>query len=271
MEKNTLEDIHKNGFAIVKNAFSKKLVNDLFVDLKKLSQVKMRSTNSTSLIDSKLIISPHSQSVNYLKVINSKIVEDFCLNFLNDKFYKSINKKLPNYCLNHSIVRSSGKEALNLHRDDRNPPSDSKEICYLQFGLAIDNSNKANGCTIVIPKSHKKKTYVTKSGSKKKIYIEIKKGDLFIYDGRLWHGAEKNKTNKTRWMFFFGFARWHLRQTYDFPNDMNKKILKTLSKKDILKLGFHAITKVNEKKSNTASQRGDLGYAIANYKKILNS
>ena len=168
MEKNTLEDIHKNGFAIVKNAFSKKLVNDLFVDLKKLSQVKMRTTNSTSLIDSKLIISPHSQSVNYLKVINSKIVEDFCLNFLNDKFYKSINKKLPNYCLNHSIVRSSGKEALNLHRDDRNPPSDSKEICYLQFGLAIDNSNKANGCTIVIPKSHKKKTYVTKSGSKKK-------------------------------------------------------------------------------------------------------
>jgi ectoine hydroxylase-related dioxygenase (phytanoyl-CoA dioxygenase family) len=270
MEKNVLNEIHNNGFAIVKNAFSKKLVNDLFDDLKKLSQVKMRSTNSTNLIDSKLIINPHSQSVNYLKVINSKIIENYCLNFLNDKFYKIINKKLPNYCLNHSIVRSSGKEALNLHRDDRNPPSNSKEICYLQFGLAIDDSNKANGCTIVIPKSHKKKTYVTKSGSKKKKYIEIKKGDLLIYDGRIWHGAEKNKSNKTRWMFFFGFARWHLRQTYDFPKDMNKKILKTLSKKDILKLGFHAITKLNEKKSGTASQRGDLRYAIANHKKILN-
>ncbi|WP_415284840.1 hypothetical protein [Candidatus Pelagibacter sp. Uisw_130] len=97
MEKNVLNEIHNNGFAIVKNAFSKKLVNDLFDDLKKLSQVKMRSTNSTNLIDSKLIINPHSQSVNYLKVINSKITENYCLNFLNDKFYKIINKKLPIY------------------------------------------------------------------------------------------------------------------------------------------------------------------------------
>ena len=69
--------------------------------------------------------------------------------------------------------------------------------------------------------------------------------------------------------FFFGFARWHLRQTYDFTKDISKKILKTLSTKDILKLGFHAITKLNEKKSDLAGQRGNLKYAIANYKKIL--
>ena len=156
MEKN-LHEIRVNGFTIIKNPFSKKLVNDLFVEIKKLSQTKMRSTSSTSLIDSKLIINPHSQSINYIKVINSKIVETFFLKFLNDKFYKTINKRLPNYCLNHSIVRSSGKETLHLHRDDRNPPSDSKEICYLQFGLALEDSNKSNGCTIVIPKSHKKK------------------------------------------------------------------------------------------------------------------
>lgn len=262
-------NINKKGFTIIKNAFSKKLIDELLLDLRSLNRVKMKSTSSNRLIDSKLVINPHSQSIKYLNVTNSKIVEDFCMKFLNDKFYRVINKKLPNYCLNHSIVRSSGKEYLSLHRDDRNPPSDSEEICYLQFGLALENSNRTNGCTIVIPESHKKKTYVNKIESKKKTFIELNKGDLLIYDGRLWHGAEKNKSNQTRWMFFFGFARWHLRQTYDFTKDIKKDILKKLSKKDILKLGFHAITKLNEKKGKGASQRGNLEYALANYKKIL--
>ena len=263
------KNINKNGFTIIKNAFSKKIIDELLLDLRRFSRVKMKSTSSSRLIDSKLVINPHSQSIKYLKVINSKIVEDFCIKLLNDRFYRIINRKLPNYCLNHSIVRSSGKENLSLHRDDRNPPSDGKEICYLQFGLALENSNRTNGCTIVIPKSHKKKTYVNKTESKKKKFIELNKSDLLIYDGRLWHGAEKNRSNKTRWMFFFGFARWHLRQTYDFTKDIKKDILKKLSKKDILKLGFHAITKLNEKEGEVASQRGNLNYALANFKKIL--
>tara|TARA_B110000977_G_scaffold193940_1_gene269690 strand:- start:902 stop:1060 length:159 start_codon:yes stop_codon:yes gene_type:complete len=33
---------------------------------------------------------------------------------------------------------------------------------------------------------------------------------------------------------FFGFAKWHLRQTYDFTKNITKKLLKTLSAKGIL-------------------------------------
>ena len=77
------------------------------------------------------------------------------------------------------------------------------------------------------------------------------------------------KSDGTRWMFIFGFARWHLRQTYDFTKNMSKKLLKTLSTKDILKLGFDAISKLNEKKNDLAGQRGNLKYAITNYKKTL--
>jgi len=51
---------------------------------------------------------------------------------------------------------------------------------------------------------------------------------------------------------------------------MSKKLLKTLSKKDILKLGFHAITKFDEKDSDTTGQRGNFNYAMKNYKKRLN-
>ena len=269
MKIDDLNNIHKYGYTIIKNAFPKKKIDSLLLDVKIFNQIKMRATRSNKMIDSKLTINPHSESANFLEIVNSKIVENFCIKLLNDKFYKGINKKLPNYCLNHSIIRSSGKQILHFHRDDRNPPSNSNEVCYLQFGLALEETNKNNGCTIVVPKSHKKNTYVRNIKNHKKKYLEMNKCDLLVYDGRLWHSAGSNKSDGTRWMFFFGFARWHLRQTYDFTKDISKKILKTLSTKDILKLGFHAITKLNEKKSDLAGQRGNLKYAIANYKKIL--
>jgi len=269
MKNADLDNIHKYGYTIVKNAFPKKKIDKLLLDVKIFNQVKMKAIRSNTIIDSKLTINPHSESINFLEIVNSKIVEDFCIRLLNDKYYKVINKKLPNYCLNHSIIRSSGKQIFHFHRDDRNPPSNSNEVCYLQFGLALEETNKKNGCTIVVPKSHKKNTYVRNIKNHKKKYLEMNKCDLLIYDGRLWHSAGSNKSDGTRWMFFFGFARWHLRQTYDFTKDISKKILKTLSTKDILKLGFHAITKLNEKKSDLAGQRGNLKYAIANYKKIL--
>ena len=268
MNLNYLNQIKKKGYVVIKNGFEKKLINKLLIEAKNFSQKKDNLVKARLAVDSKLIISPHSHSLNFLKIINHKMVEYFCMRLLNDPFYNSL-KKLPNYCLNHSIIRSSGKKVLKFHRDDRNPPSTNNEVCYLQFILALEESNKKNGCTIVVPGSHRKNTYVQNINKHKKKYIELKSGDILIYDGRLWHSAGSNKTDGTRWMFIFGFARWHLRQTYDFTRNISKKLLKTLKKKEILKLGFHAITKFDEKSSDTTGQRCNLNYAMANFKKVL--
>ena len=158
---------------------------------------------------------------------------------------------------------------MNFHRDDRNPPSKSKEVCYLQFALALEEVTKENGCTVVIPGTHLIETYVKNIKKHKPYYVCMEEGDLLVYDGRLWHSALGNFSKKTRWMFFFGFARWHFRQTYDYPKDLNKKILKKLSLKDILKIGFHAITKTKEDGKSGAGQRGDLNYARINFKNRL--
>tara|TARA_B110000977_G_scaffold193940_1_gene269691 strand:- start:1123 stop:1368 length:246 start_codon:yes stop_codon:yes gene_type:complete len=78
------------------------------------------------------------------------------MSLLNDKCYKVIDKKFPNYCLNHSIIRSGGKQVLFPHRDDRNPPPNSNEVCCLQFGLAPEETSKNNGCAIVFQNLIKK-------------------------------------------------------------------------------------------------------------------
>ena len=263
------KEINQKGFTIVKKAFPKKIIKRLLLDLNKYEKTKMRSTTGKKIIDSKLILNPHNNSKNFCRILFSNLVEKFCISFLNDPYYRSIPKKMPNYCLNHSIARSSGKDFLTYHRDDRNPPSTSKEVCYLQFGLAIDEVDRNNGCTTCIPKSHLTNSYVKNIKKYKPFYFVLKPGDLIVYDGRLWHSAQKNSSDRSRWMFFFGFARWHLRQTYDFTRNININILKNLNLKEKLKLGYHAITKISEEANNGAGQRGNLKYAQLQHKLIL--
>ena len=69
---------------------------------------------------------------------------------------------------------------------------------------------------------------------------------------------------------FFGFARWHLKPTYDFTKNIGTQLLKNLSLEQKLLLGFHCITKSNEEDNDYAGQRGDLANMEKNYNAELN-
>ncbi len=265
------ELISKNGFTVIPNFLSQNKIKILKNDLNKMRTSEMRSTTSKKIIDSKLILTPHKTSKNFINVIFNKTIQRYCIKFLNDPYYRSIPKNKPNYSLNMSIVRSSGKDKLTFHRDDRNPPSTSNEICNLQFALALDHSNKKNGCTLCVPKSHRYNSYVKNISKYKKHYFEMNPGDLLIFDGRLWHSALKNKSGQDRWKFFFGYARWHIKQTYDYTKLIDKKILKNIKENEKLILGFHSITKVNDNKVYGSGQRGNIAYARDNYKQQIKS
>ena len=56
------------------------------------------------------------------------------------------------------------------------------------------SDNKQTGCTVVVPKSHKSKRFSDRKTKNFK-YLEGKPGDVFIWDGNLWHGSLPNKTN----------------------------------------------------------------------------
>jgi ectoine hydroxylase-related dioxygenase (phytanoyl-CoA dioxygenase family) len=269
--KKNCNDIINLGFTIIPNFKSKLIIENLKKDLVRMRNSKMRSTTGNNTIDSKLILTPHKNSKNFLNIIFDKEIQRYCIKFLNDPFYRSINKKYSNYSLNMSMVRSSGKDKLTFHRDDRNPPTRSNEICNLQFALAINKSQKSNGCTLCVPKSHIFEHYVKNISKYKKIFFEMKPGDLLIYDGRLWHSALHNKSTEDRWKFFFGYARWHIKQTYDYTKLIDKELLKNLKKNEKLILGFHAITKENDNIKFGSGQRGNINYSEFNYKKTLSS
>jgi ectoine hydroxylase-related dioxygenase (phytanoyl-CoA dioxygenase family) len=173
--------------------------------------------------------------------------------------------------LSMSIVRSSGKDLLTFHRDDRNPPSNSKEVSNLQFAVALEKSDESNGCTVCVPRSHLFDYYVKDIEKYNKFNFVLQPGDLMIYDGRLWHSASPNYSDRTRWKFFFGYCRWHLKQTYDYTKNIDTNILKNLTLNQKLILGFHSITKITDDEVDGAGQRGNLDYAEKKYLDELSS
>lgn len=269
--KKCCNEIKSQGYTIIRNFINKDDIELLLKETKSFEQTKMRSTTGNEIIDSKLTLTPHKNSINFCNIIFDKTIERFCKYFLNDIFYRSIPEDLPNYSLNMSIVRSSGKDLLTFHRDDRNPPSNSKEVCNLQFALAIENSDENNGCTVCVPGSHLFDYYVRDLEKYNKSNFVLQPGDLMIYDGRLWHSASPNHSDRSRWKFFFGYCRWHIKQTYDYTKNIDTNILKNLTLNQKLILGFHCITKVSDDGVDGAGQRGDLDYAEKKYLHELSS
>lgn len=264
-------EIKSQGYTIIRNFIKKDGIELLLKDTKSFDLFKMRSTTENEIIDSKLTLTPHKNSMNFCNIIFDKTIEKFCKYFLNDIYYRSIPQNLPNYSLNMSIVRSSGKDLLTFHRDDRNPPSNSKGVTNLQFALALEKSDENNGCTVCVPGSHLFDYYVKDIEKYNKYNFVLKPGDLMIYDGRLWHSASPNYSDRTRWKFFFGYSRWHIKQTYDYTKNIDIKILKNLTLNQKLILGFHSITKVMDDEADGAGQRGNLDYAEKKYLQELNS
>ena len=186
----------------------------------------------------------------------------------NDQFYRGLNVETPNYILNQYSARSSGENKLELHIDDR-LPSSSRLPSYLLWGIPLIDTNEFNGSTIIVPKSHISGKYVPKKlKNHRKKSLNVKRGDVYVLDGRIWHGAHSNKSKKDRWLIFITFTRWHIKQTYNIPLTLPRKFLKNLDKKLKIILGYASFTKTDQRYGLT--QRGDLIYANKIIKKIKN-
>ncbi len=102
--------------------------------------------------------------------------------------------------------------AVKWHQDAAYFPIKPMETFTLW--LAVDDSNKENGCMQVLPCSHKSKNIITHSSnyndksvlvqsipnldSKNAEDVEVPPGNYSVHDPFLLHGSKKNKTSKWR-------------------------------------------------------------------------
>lgn len=253
-----IKNIEENGYHIFRSIFTKKEILKYYKALPLEKANLQANFFKTGTLDSsaKAILNLQSKNPIFLKLLTKNIFNKINSYFLNDKYYKSLSKNLPNYTLSQFAARSSGKDKLVMHIDDK-APSSSSNVNYLQWAIPMIDITEKNGCTCLVPKSHKLgelKPKLKKNIKLKKIEINV--GDAVVWDGRIWHQSLPNKSNKDRWVIIITFCKWFFKPHYDIPRDFPKKYYNKLNKKLKIILGFASIPKLNEKSGLV--QRGDL-------------
>ena len=244
-QNNLIKDITINGYAIKKNFLSKKKLNFYKSKVEQIYSKQKINFKGLPKRDGKdkIIYNLQNKDIKFIKLLSSPIIKKVCKYFLQDKYFRLISNKRPNYILNYYNARSSGSK-LDLHIDSHIPYL-GKHVYMLQIAIILEDQDENNGCTIIKPKSHLSGSYSNRK-EKKLLKIKSKAGDLVIWDSRIWHGTTKNITKKTRWALIATLSSWWIKQSMDITKSLPKKIFNELSIDEKIMLGYCAVIPKDE-------------------------
>lgn len=125
--------------------------------------------------------------------------------------------------------------------------------------ICLDDFNRENGATRVIPGSHK---FLKAPDSENlyfqdhpdQVYIEAKKGTLFICDVNLWHAGSKNLNGKKRRYVNIAYRNRKIWQHLNYKKELTQDFIKSLSPEEAYLL----------KVRNEDSERNDWAYKNRN-------
>tara|TARA_Y100000996_G_scaffold399112_1_gene367826 strand:+ start:166 stop:951 length:786 start_codon:yes stop_codon:yes gene_type:complete len=227
-DKNIKSFFNENGYAIIKNYFSKKECKKFLNIISKYSSKEYPPIMNPDRID--FLVSQSIPKIEKFKKLNEKT--EFIRNLQKDAdYFKSVmtNKKILNllkkiknkkiYALMSQMIFKKAKTSYSLqswepHQDNSYPKNKNGE--YITINIFMNDSSKQNGTLYIWEKSHtygifdykSKISYREKdnkpgniSKSKKTFnekVLNFKKGDLLILHGNLVHGSFPNKSKKSR-------------------------------------------------------------------------
>jgi len=124
----------------------------------------------------------------------------------------------------HGSIKHEGGEGLALHSDQNWIPAPFPEHNLLiTFCFACEGMTEEGGATIVVPKSHKARRPPTPDeiANSKSIAIETEPGDVAVWDGATWHGSGPRKITGTRTMLHATYQRLYTQTIDDFSYLLN--------------------------------------------------
>ena len=246
-----IKNIKVNGYSIIKNFIPKKIISQYLRLTKKTYKDQKTNSNTPKVWNTaKIIYNLQSKNISFLRIFNAIFFEKILIKKINDPHFRNLEKNKPNYILNNLIARSSGNGKLFLHIDSGIPTGDV--TTFMQIMIPLESTNLQTGCTVVVPKSHKSKKFTNRK-TKKFTLVQGDPGDVFIWDGNLWHGSLPNQTNYTRWSLIATFSNWQFKQVFDIPRSIKQKIYTKLTVKEKILLGYLGIPSNSEYKRVTRS------------------
>lgn len=176
-----------------------------------------------------------------------------------------MENSVPNYILSYYNARSSGN-FLDLHIDTY-VPAHGEYTWAMQAAFVLEDMNKDNGCTVVIPGSHMFGKYSDRE-LQKRTPVEAKAGDIVMWDSRLWHGTLDNISGISRWVLIATLTRWWVKQSMDITRSLPQEIYESISPEEKLLMGFCSIPPKDEAGSiHTKKHYSDLKPRVSDYYK----
>ncbi len=238
-----IEELSTQGYSRIPRVYEPSRAAEALAKVRELYDVYKNKTSEDVPflnVGQPTLYNLQNKDIFFLKfMFEAQILQEILVHFLNDKWFKQIEKGEPNYILRSFIARSSNRE-MPLHIDSF-VPYEGDHVFIMQFSIILQDQSRENGCTIVVPKSHHAGEYATQDFHKTALPIESKAGDVVIWDSRLWHGTTANTSDDTRWAIIGTFCRWWMKQHWNIPKTLPQHIYEQLTPNQKAILGFCSI------------------------------
>ncbi|MFW8595959.1 phytanoyl-CoA dioxygenase family protein [Cribrihabitans neustonicus] len=238
-----IDKIEKHGFARLPQVFSKDTVAEA---LERVQYWFDKTLNAQSDRMPRLnkaqpmVYNLQSKDIFFSKLIlDTPVIEGVLKHFLNDKWFSSLPAEDPNYILRSFLARSSNHR-MPMHIDSFVPYTGDFPF-IMQCSILLEDQTKENGCTVIVPRSHKTGQYADPDSHETAVPLEAQAGDLIFWDSRIWHGAGENTSGGTRWSIIATFCRWWIKQAFDIPGNLPQEIYDQLSPRERAVMGYCSV------------------------------
>ena len=112
-------------------------------------------------------------------------------------------------------IAGRGGEEMVLHADQGYLPFPTPKPVVANIAWMLTDFTEENGATLVVPGSHLRQEDIARSGlpgDAAPVAAEGRAGSALVFDGRLWHGTGRNRTDEKRHAVLSYHCRPFLRQ-----------------------------------------------------------
>ena len=225
-----IKEININGFTIIEKIFTKKLCDEYILECNKLLKLLLkRKKVNTFSTEAQAIDNPFQYNNFFFKQIYFKRI-DKLLKTLLDNDYVLINSNLINRRkFKHPNIKNTIARTAEWHTDSRYLGGKrlGKGLSYIVY-VALEDFSKDNGATCYIPKTHLTTKIPNRHANYKHKVLNLKKGDMMIFDSGLWHKGGP-PTQKSRWSIFNYYGPWWMKPYYLFDQMLGTRKINKLN------------------------------------------
>jgi ectoine hydroxylase-related dioxygenase (phytanoyl-CoA dioxygenase family) len=197
-------DLDELGFCLIPNALNAEQLGRVRERLS--SQIDREVSEGWALnydADSQAVVNLVSKGQEFIELVEAPNILELIEHVIGP------NPLLSSITCN---IVGPGTKAQVLHGDQAilPPPWPRAEVCNVAW--MVDDFTATNGATVIVPGSHKFGNHPDYSNLPTGEPVIAPAGTAMVFDGRLWHGAGENRSNKRRHGILAYYCAPYIRQ-----------------------------------------------------------